>query len=67
MKETENQFQSHGLCIKNLETQVGHIASALILRTIRAFPSLIKSPAYTFCTKSVESCKSILLRSGIEY
>lgn len=59
MEETNNQFESQGVSIKNLEIQIEQIAYAPSSRTIRALPSSTESPTSTSKTKSVEIFKVI--------
>ena len=60
-------FQAQGVSIKNLENQVGQIATALSSRAMGTLPSSTEPPASTSGTKNVETCKMITLRSGKEY
>ncbi|CAI8586722.1 unnamed protein product [Vicia faba] len=61
-----SHFQAQGVSINFLENQVGQIASALTLRTMRALPSSTKTLTSTSQAKSIETCKVIKLRSGKE-
>lgn len=67
IQETSNQFQAQGVSIKSLESQDSHIAYALSSRPMGALPSSTEAPSPTFGTKSIETCKIILLRSEKEY
>jgi hypothetical protein len=53
--------------IKNLENQVGLIATTLTSRPSGSLPSTTETPASTSTNKGKETCKVIHLRSGKEY
>jgi hypothetical protein len=64
--ETKNQILAQGVSIKNLENQVGQIATALSSRPSGALHSTTKIIASTLSDKGKETCKVISLRSGRE-
>ena len=64
IQDTKNQFQAQGVSIKNLENQVGKIASALSSKTLGSLPSTNENPTSTSGTRVVMMCKVIKLRSG---
>jgi hypothetical protein len=53
--------------IKNLENQVGQIATTLTSRPNGSFPSTTETLTSTSIDKGKETCKVIHLRSGNEY
>jgi hypothetical protein len=65
--EAKSQILSQGVSIKNLENQVGQIATALTQRPSGSLPSTTETPASTSKDKGKETCKVITLRSGTEY
>lgn len=66
IQETKQQFLAHGVSIKNLENQVGQIATAVSARNMGTLPSSTETPS-TSGEKNVETCKAAKLRSGREY
>ncbi|PNY16242.1 hypothetical protein L195_g012957 [Trifolium pratense] len=63
-----NYILAQGVSIKNLENQIGQIATALSSRTIGALPSSTETPASTSNDKGKKICKVIFeLSSGREY
>ncbi|PNX79507.1 hypothetical protein L195_g035493, partial [Trifolium pratense] len=66
--EVKSQILSQGVSIKNLENQVGQIATTLSSRPSGALPSTTETPASTSNDKGNETCKVIYgLRSGRGY
>lgn len=66
IQETKQQFIAQGVSIKNLENQVGQIATAVSARNMGTLPSSTETPS-TSREKNVETCKAVKLRSGKEY
>ncbi|KAI5441476.1 hypothetical protein KIW84_010811 [Lathyrus oleraceus] len=66
IQEAKTKFQTQGESIKNLENQVGQIATALSSRNKGTLPSSTESSATTSEAKSIETCKVIKLRNGKE-
>ncbi|XP_058725983.1 uncharacterized protein LOC131597295 [Vicia villosa] len=64
-QETKSQFLAQGVSIKNLENQLGHIATALSSKPLGTLPSSTETSS-TSRVKNVETCKIIKLRSGKE-
>ncbi|XP_058753984.1 uncharacterized protein LOC131627167 [Vicia villosa] len=65
IQETKNRFLAQVVSIKNLENQVGKIATALSSRPLGTLTSSTERPS-TSGVKNVETCKVIKLRSGKE-
>ncbi|MCI41474.1 hypothetical protein A2U01_0062707, partial [Trifolium medium] len=64
--ESKNQILAQGVSIKNLENQVGQIATMLSSRPSGDLPSSTETPAFTSSDKGKDTCKVISLRSGRE-
>ncbi|KAL5580208.1 hypothetical protein UlMin_012650 [Ulmus minor] len=62
ISKTETHIQNQGVALRNLENQVGQLASALSSRPSGSLPSSIETPK----PNGKEHCKAIQLRSGKE-
>ena len=60
MNKTETHIQNQGVALRNLENQVGQLATALSSRPSGALPSNTESPQ----RDGKEHAKAITLRSG---
>ncbi|MCI42054.1 hypothetical protein A2U01_0063289, partial [Trifolium medium] len=54
--ETKTQIQTQGVSIKNLENQIGQIATALSSRPSGTLPSTAETPTSTSNAKNKETC-----------
>jgi hypothetical protein len=65
--DTKTKILAQCVSIKNLENQVGQIATTLTSRPNGSFPSTTETLTSTSIDKGKETCKVIHLRSGNEY